>query len=213
MSTQIKSQDTISKTDLKGKLVLLGNFGYNSYKYKYEDYGDIQEEKGVKTYINPRFGLFVGDHLILGLGIGFTFLEKYPQQIITYNDWNKHEGGELETRIISRKDINPSIFLRFQKQWIKKLDYYIDFEAGMDFNLYYKDHQFSYNYRAIESHDLFSNLSYGVILNLTNHLALQSEIISLCYEADFRQNSEKPFTTLNLEYIFSNPNIGLVFYF
>ena len=214
INSQIKSQDTNQEIDAKGKFVLMGNFGYNSNKYEYKHYGALKEEKGIKAYINPRFGFFASNKMIIGFGLGFTFLEKYPQLTLIYEQWNKETGGVLESRIISRKDLSTSLFIRYQNKLTNKLNFYIDFEAGMDFNLYYKSHYYSHYGNAVsESNDFFSKLSNGVILNLNKSLALQSEIISFRYRADFKKGGSKPFSTLNLEYIFSNPNIGLVFYF
>ena len=213
-SPQATGQETTTGPENKGKIVLMGSFGFNSYKYAYEYYGDIEEEQGIKTFINPRFGFFAGKNLIIGLGIGFSFLENYPQKTITYDSWNTEDGGEIETFITSRKDLRSSVFLRFQNKLSKKMDYYIDLQAGMDFNLHYKRRSSSYYGSTVYVGNVFfSQLSSGVILNLNKTLALQSEIISLGYRAEFKKDDSKPYSTLNIEYLFSNPNIGLVFYF
>lgn len=213
ISPPIKSQDTNQVIDAKNKFVLMGSFGFNSYKYKYDYYGNTEEEKGVKTFIIPRIGFFASNNMIIGMGLGFTFLENYPQLTQVYDSWNRETGGDQEILILSRKDLSASLFLRYQNKMTKKLDFYIDFEAGMDFNLYYKTHGYSHYGKAVnESNDFLSKLSSGISLNLNKSLALQSEIISFGYRAD-RIGDSKPFSTFNLEYIFSNPNIGLLFYF
>lgn len=196
----VSGQETKADDQAK-KWILSGNFGYINYKYT-PDYEYDDEYNGKKVIFKPRIGYFVSKNFCLGLGLGIEHYEDYPEQLYPYSH---DEGSHYETRYVNSRVLSSLLFLRYQNKLLGKTDFYVDGEIGLAYQL-------AFDYGKVST-DIISNIGGGVLFHINKSISLQTEIISMKYREEHKKTEDKPFTTLNLEYIFSNPNIGLVFYF
>jgi hypothetical protein len=195
-------------------MLLGGSVYFQSAKiYEGSSYYDL-DVTSTTLKIEPKIGFYLSSKFILGFKTGFTFLENAPYDYYaTADPWHRDSG--YETIAVHGKLINFAPFLRYQNKLNKILDYYVDVEIGAEFSIELQsatgDNSYShdkYNFNAYSG-----ALSSGLILNISNTLGVEVQIIGFDYCASFRKDSKKPLSTFNTDFIFSNPNIGLLFYF
>ena len=202
----IHSQESLPDKTQSNKYLLGGNISFNSTKiYDDTQYNSIDLES-LTFKIEPKFGIMVSRKITIGFKTGFTYMKNSP-----YN-YYKEEGKYAECTV-NGKLLSFAPFIRFQNTITGKLHFYIDTEFGYEFssNLRRSGRYYSY-YEVTDYNEYYGKIAGGVILNITENFGVEAQIIGFEYIAHFIKGNSKPFSEFKTEFIFANPNLGLVFY-
>lgn len=178
--------------------------------YVDRDYDEI-DMKSVNIEFVPKFGFFINPKIAIGFEYGLTYMEYTP---IHYYRYYYEQFQEVMIRYGNL--MHFALFLRYQNTLIGKLKYYIEPIFGAERSIYLKGYYTDYYdtwYHTMKNYNkYFGSLNCGFLYSFSKNIAFEIQVLGINYSEMKIENTDKKFSEFTIEYIFSNPNIGLVFY-
>ncbi len=203
----LTAQDTGTGNSKQPKYLLGGALNFQKHKLEDVYLGDnwySDDYKGFTLSLEGKFGVAVGKHVYLGLVAGYTHHE---DGFYTYYQPYYGDPGYYVTTPVTLNILNFAPFLRFHNKLKGKLGYYADFYAGYQFSSEPNDY-YVYSFKK-----LYTEMNIGANLMLSEKIGLEMMILSINYSEQEEDQYEEKLKILKTEFIFSNPTMGLVFYF
>jgi hypothetical protein len=161
---------------------------------------EMNNDFSVLINVEPKIGIIISQKFLAGLKIGLTYMDNFPYA--TLNEGMSTEAGTpvyLEVHLINDGYlVNISPFIRYQNNLIGKLKYCI--EPGFGVELIFGSPKY-YGY-----------LNCGFQFLISQKMGFELQVLSLKYSELHVKGIEPKFSEFTTDYIFSNPNIGIVFY-
>jgi len=109
-----------------------------------------------------------------------------------------------------------ALFFRYQNRLVGKLKYYVEPIFGIERSIYLKGYYTDYydtRYHTMGNYNkYFGSLNCGFLYSFSNNIAFEMQVLGINYSEMKIENIDEKSSEFTTEYIFSNPNIGLVFY-
>lgn len=151
--------------------------------------------------LEPKVGIMVSQNFFAGLKIGLTYMDNIPYTIYVQSPMTPDGNSYTYEYIILLEGeyfVNVSPFMRFQNNLIGRLKYYVEPGFGVEFIF---DDQKYYGY-----------LNCGFQFSISQKMGFELQVLSLKYSELHGKGIESKISDFTTDFIFSNPNIGLVFY-
>jgi len=222
----VNGQDTDSTSKKTRYFVLTGNIDMQGFKYKpptphpQQAINPVEHTNATIGHINTRIGAWVSQKFQIGFGFGYAWQKNYLEELeLVYDQYSSSDRtGIFE---VDKSDFIINLYIRYQGRIASKFNFYFDIETGANLILNYTHNCIACPYTtsppnytiAQDGNDFFTNFNGGLIFDISDRLALQSNVISFGYRVDHKKKPYYETKTTNFETIISNPNIGLVFYF
>lgn len=205
----LNAQDKGAGESKQPKFLLGGTLNFQKHKLEniyLDDSWHSGDYDGFTIALEGKFGVAFGRHFYTGLIAGYTHHE---DGFYTFYEPDRYGWGRgYLTRPVIVNIYNFAPFIRYHGNLSGKLGYYADAKFGMEFSSDFinwgKDNSFQ---------KLYSDLSIGANLMLSEKIGLEMMIFNINYSEQEDKDLEGKLKILKTEFIFSNPTMGLVFYF
>jgi hypothetical protein len=202
----LTAQDKEAGDSKRPKYLLGGTLNFTKHKLENGEHGNLYYDdfNGFSISLEGKFGVATGKHFYLGIVAGYThhdngFYTKYSQF---------HWPPVYITVPVIVNIYNFAPFLRFHGNLSGKLGYYADAMLGVEFSSDFVNTGSGNGFQK-----LYTDLSIGANLKLSEKFGLEMMIFSINYSEQEKDQYEEKLKILKTEFIFSNPTMGLVFYF
>jgi len=200
------AQDNKSENFIQHKFFIGGSTSLKIENFKVDSLSYAYDNKGYTFDFQPKIGIMLTPKFALGVKCGVTIIENALYMI----NYNFDSSTEMLT--VDGKLMNISLILRYQNIIVGNLNYFADANAGVAFTLApikmrngYGQYSYNNNYLA--------GVGLGFLYFVSKRLALEMQVINLEYSEFYDYFEDKKISQFNTEFIFSNPNISLTFYF
>ncbi len=209
------AQDKEAGDSKRPKYILGGTLNFTKHQLEnvnLEDGWSSSDYDGFTIALEGRFGVATGKHYYLGLIAGYTLHEKGFYTF--YNSSKCHYERGYYTRPAKGNIINFAPFMRFHKKLSGKLGYYVDAKLGLEFSSNYIIKPPPNSELKLRFAKLYSEMSIGAELMLSEKIGLEMMIFNITYSEQIKYwYYGSTLKILKTEFIFSNPTMGLIFYF
>jgi len=161
---------------------------------------EVNNDFSLMIKVEPKIGIIISPKFSAGLKIGCTYMNNF--MFLCYRRGMSYELGYVVYHDVCLLEslcmVSFSPFMRFQNNLVGKLKYYIEPCIGAEF--------------ISDDHTYFGSLNCGLQFPISQKMGFEFQILSLKYSEIHVKGIDKKISEITTSYIFSNPNIGLVFY-
>lgn len=190
-------------------MLLGGGMNFRDYSDKMDD--SYSPETDVISFnISPNVGLFLTDHLVLGIRPGFN----YQRHRTAYNDFN----GDLVQYTNESRAFSVGPFVRYYVSTGERISFFGEANAGFSFG---KREEESLQAGNTTSYDTFGarlNVSPGIVFFAMPKLGFEVTLGSVGYNYDRSKNafngsnSEQNSRDFNFQFSLSSIGLGIQYY-
>jgi hypothetical protein len=218
----VYAQGKDDKSQRQKKYMIGGTLSVQSY---FEDDPENDFKIHGKSFsILSRFGFILSEKFTLGLEAGYHFLDSAPYDV--YVDCKEYyyfcDKSDYYTFYASGDILSIASFLRYSIPLHDNFELFCDWNLGVEIatelGAYCPDGDMfqscNIGFREIKEYTkYFTRASSGVLINVTSSIDIEAQIVSIDFSIKSDKGDDNSHTELNSDFIFSKPNIGLLFYF